>query len=107
MLEEVLELDPTSVEGHQRLARLLASQGLIREAISVAQRALLNSPDHLQTLINLGQLLRMDNRAEEALPYLERAEARRTKAVMRSALPEKEGGPPQGRGTQREKPRVA
>jgi TolB-like protein len=68
-----LEIDPDDVEAHQQYAELLAAVGREDEALRSARRAVALDPTSAVRLIDLGLILYLNARIEEAVLQLELA----------------------------------
>jgi tetratricopeptide (TPR) repeat protein len=64
---------PRSANGHAQLAKSLASQGRLEEAVVLLRRAVQLAPVDATTLTNLGVALGMQGRHEEAIASLQSA----------------------------------
>ena len=56
-LEQALRIDPAFPEAHNNLARVLAAEGFLAEALDHARRAVSLNPDYAEAHYNLAMLL--------------------------------------------------
>lgn len=70
---QILEAEPTNIEGHFRLGVLLQKQDRRKQAESCFRQVLTLDPDHVAACINLSHLLLQENKSAEAEDYCRRA----------------------------------
>ena len=70
---QILEAEPTNIEGHFRLGVLLQKQDRRKQAEPCFRQVLTLDPDHVAACIELSHLLLQENKSTEAEAYCRRA----------------------------------
>lgn len=73
LLRKALTLNPASVQGHVRLAKVLSWQGQHAAAVEACQVAIRLDPENAEPHYQLGSILALGHHPEEGRPYLIRA----------------------------------
>lgn len=75
LAEAAVRLAPGDAATHKALGLVVSAQGELDRALEIYAQALALDPAAWGALINVGDVLELSGRAEEALPYFERAYA--------------------------------
>lgn len=86
LAERAAALAPRSSPAHKAVGFVAGAQGRFEDALAAYDRAIHLDPDAWGSLINIGDVLEITGRRQEALPYFERAYAAMERGYARNPV---------------------